>query len=271
MADGADVLRRIVSERREDARQAGRLVAEAELRERASLRRHRSLRAALARHQGPAVIAEMKQASPSAGRLVDTYDPAGIARAYEAAGAVGLSVLTEPRHFLGDLHHLELVRDVVALPILRKDFICDAYQVAEAAAWGSDVVLLIVAGLTPEELVTLYRTATEVFGLDVLVEAHTEAELTAALRLDDAIIGINSRDLRTLSTDLAVAHRLASLVGEERLSIAESGIKTGRHLAALGDAGYDGFLIGESLLRGGDPGGALARLLADAAREERQP
>jgi indole-3-glycerol phosphate synthase len=225
----------------------------------------RSLAAHLRRASDrPHVIAEVKRASPSAGVLRDPYDPAGIARAYAAAGAVGISVLTEPHRFRGAPAHLRAVHAAVDLPVLRKDFVVDPYQVAEAAAWGADVVLLIVAALDPSALRALHDAIRQ-YGMETLVEAHDEAELEEALTLEDALVGVNSRNLKTLRTDLAVAERLAARIPRDRLAIAESGIRTRADMDRLSAVGYRGFLIGESLLRAPDPGDALRRLLAQAS------
>ncbi len=253
------VLGRIMAERRDAVAAARAAVSEASLEAAAAQRVHHSLRGRLRGGEGTCVIAEMKKASPSAGLLRPDYDPAAIAQAYAHHGAIGLSVLTEPLHFLGDESHLRAVRAVTALPVLRKDFMCDTYQVTEAAAWGADVILLIAAALSDALMHTLYRRALAL-GLDVLAEVHTEAELQRVLPLDEAIIGVNSRNLKTLKTDLAVVHRLAALIPPARLSIAESGISRREEILALEAAGYDGFLIGEALVRQDDPGGGLAVL-----------
>jgi len=152
------------------------------------------------------------------------------------------------------------VRSVVDLPILRKDFMCDPYQVAEAAAWGADVILLIAAALRDDEMQALYEAALEL-GLEVLAETHTAEELERVLPLSEAIIGVNSRNLKTLSTDLAVAHELAGRIPDDRLSIAESGIRHRSEIEGLERAGYDGFLIGEALVSHNDPGGRLKTLV----------
>jgi indole-3-glycerol phosphate synthase len=248
-----------MEERREAVAVAKTLVDESELIAAAATRNHHSLKANLRRCEGTCIIAEMKKASPSAGLLRPHYDPAVIAAAYQAHGAVGLSILTEPKHFQGHESHLRCVRGVTELPILRKDFMCDAYQVYEAAAWGADVVLLIAAALSDADMHALYSVALDL-GLEVLAEVHTEAELERVLPLSESIIGVNSRDLKSLKTDLAVAHRLATLIPKERLSIAESGISKRCEVTALELAGYDGFLIGESLVRQDDPGGGLSTL-----------
>jgi indole-3-glycerol phosphate synthase len=202
----------------------------------------------------------MKKASPSAGLLRPDYRPAEIGALYEERGAAGISILTEPRHFLGTPEHVQQVRAVVDLPILRKDFMCDAYQVWEAAAWGADVILLIVAALDAAELTDLHAVAQEA-GLDVLVESHTAAEVELALALDDAIIGVNSRNLKTLKTDLQVAVDLAPVMPPDRICVAESGIKTRADIEMLLDVGYNGFLIGEALMSEGDPAAKLGELL----------
>jgi len=257
-----DVLTRIMTERRAAvARQRARVPA-ADLLARAAARRHRSLVDRLRHGVGTRIIAEMKQASPSAGLLRPAYDPGALARAYAEAGACGLSVLTEPLHFLGDGAHVEAARAVTDLPILRKDFMCDTYQVAEAAAWGADVILLIVAALTDGELRALHAAA-RTLGLDVLVEAHTADELQRAAALEGAILGVNSRDLKTLTTHLDTARRLAAEVPPGRLAIAESGIRRRAEIVELEALGYSGFLIGEALVRETDAAGRLRGLLDD--------
>ncbi len=246
-------------ERRVDVAAARAAVSDAELRRLASTRRHHSLAAALRAALVRAIIAEMKKASPSAGLLRPDYRPVEIAGVYAAAGAAGLSVLTEPRHFLGSAEHLRAVRAAVELPILRKDFTTDPYQVLEAAAWGADVVLLIVAALEVDALRRLHATAMEL-GLEVLAEAHTAAEVECALTLDGAIVGVNSRNLKTLKTDLGVARELAACIPRGRLCIAESGMSRRAEIEALAGVGYQGFLIGESLLASTDPGAKLREL-----------
>jgi len=254
-----DILKAIIDERRADAVAASRAVPVSALAEKAGKRVHRSLAASLSL-PGTRIIAEVKKASPSAGQLVPNYRPGLTARAYEQAGAAAVSVLTEPRHFMGDLRHLDEVRNATNVPVLRKDFICDVYQLHEALAWGADVVLLIVAALEKQELTDLFQAA-RAMGLEVLVESHSEAELDAALALNGAVMGVNSRDLKTLTTDLAVARRLATRIPGDRISVAESGIKTRQDITDLQSAGYRGFLVGETLLRSSDPASALRMLL----------
>lgn len=265
-----DILRQIMDERRGAVEEAQTAVPIEALRERAADRVHHSLVATLGR-EGTSIVAEVKKASPSAGLLRPEYDPGAMAGIYEANGACGISVLTEPKHFLGSAAHLEAVRAAVSLPVLRKDFMCDPYQVIEAAAWGADVILLIVAALDDGLMRTLYETAREL-GLDVLAESHNEAELERALALDDAIVGVNSRNLKTLKTDLAVAHALSGKLPAGRLSLAESGIKTRADIEGLAGAGYSGFLIGESIVGNEDPGTKLRELLgADFHTSDQRP
>ncbi len=255
-----DILASIMAERRVDVETSRTAVSEGDLRERAAGRTHHSLVSRLRSDSGLHVISEIKKASPSAGLLRPNYDPGKIAAAYEQAGAAGISVLTEPRHFLGSADHLRAVRQASSLPLLRKDFMCDPYQVCEAAAWGADVILLIVAALAPSLMLELYACAREL-GLDVLVESHSREELERALTLDEAIIGVNSRNLKTLTTDLAVARELAAAIPGDRLAIAESGIRHRSDVDSLHHVGYKGFLIGEMLMKGESPGETLAQLL----------
>jgi indole-3-glycerol phosphate synthase len=252
------MLETIVARRREDARRAAALVPEAELRRRAAGLSRRSLRAAMLEGKGTRIIAEMKRASPSAGALRE-LDPAAMARIYEGAGACGLSVLTEPHWFNGTEADMRLARGAVNLPVLRKDFVVEPYQVLETAAWGADVVLLIVAAMDPGRLRELNGVAVEA-GLEVLAEAHTGRELELALALENAIVGVNSRDLKTLKTDLRTAVDLAALVPAGRVAVAESGIRTRRDVEQLESAGFRAFLIGETLLRAPDPAAKLAEL-----------
>lgn len=227
----------------------------------AAERKHHSLSAALRAGKGRAIIAEAKKASPSAGLISSNYDPARLAAGYEAGGASGISVLTEPRHFLGSPDDLRAVRAVTSLPVLRKDFICDPYQVLETCALGADVLLLIVAMLDRDLLLEINREALRT-GLEVLVEAHTADEVDFALGVEGAIVGVNSRDLKSLKTDLRVAEQLAKRIPGGRPAVAESGIKTREDIARLADAGYSGFLVGEALAGAADPVQALRRLLS---------
>jgi indole-3-glycerol phosphate synthase len=220
----------------------------------------RSFGDALARHDRVNVIAECKRRSPSRGVLRRAYDPAAVAAGYAAGGAVAISVLTEPTFFDGDLTHLRAVRAAVDLPILRKEFIVDRYQLVEARAAGADAVLLIVSALDDERLARLHEDATSL-GLDVLVEVHDERELDRALRAGARIVGVNNRNLRTLTVDLGGSLRLAARMPAHVIAVAESGIRTTAEIEELRAAGYRAFLIGERLMAAPDPGAALRALL----------
>jgi len=254
-----NILQTIMDERRAAVERSREEVPIERLREMAAGRVHHSLRDRLESGEGVRIIAEVKKASPSAGLLREDYRPGAMARVYEEEGAVGVSVLTEPRHFLGSEAHLRAVRLAVDLPVLRKDFMCDAYQIVEAAAWGADVVLLIVAALERRTLHALNDEAL-LWGLEVLVEAHTAEEISTALGLDQAVLGVNSRNLRTLRTSLSVAHSLAQTIPRQRLCVAESGIHSFADVCKLQQEGYDGFLIGEALLADPDPAAKMRRL-----------
>jgi indole-3-glycerol phosphate synthase len=208
----------------------------------------------------PRVIAECKRRSPSRGVLRHEYDPAAIARGYEAAGAAAISVLTEPTFFDGDLAHLEAVRGAVDIPVLRKDFVVSAYQLFEARASGADAVLLIVAALSPEELRALHDRATTL-GLDVLVEVHSAEELLVAIDAGAAIIGVNNRNLRTLDVDVTTSEALVALMPRGVLAVSESGLKNPADLTRLQRLGYHAFLIGERFMTDPQPGSALQALL----------
>jgi indole-3-glycerol phosphate synthase len=195
--------------------------------------------------------------------LRTTYDPAAIARAYASAGAAAISVLTEPTFFDGALDHLRAVRESVDLPVLRKDFIVDAYQLVEARAAGADAVLLIVAALDDDALTDLSRAACDL-GLDVLVEVHDEHELDRALAAGATLVGVNNRNLRTLAVDVEASFRLAARMPAGVLAVAESGLRTGADVRRLREVGYRAFLIGERFMSAADPGAALAGLLEDA-------
>jgi indole-3-glycerol phosphate synthase len=207
-----------------------------------------------------AIIAECKRRSPSRGVLRAEYDPVAIASAYERAGAAAISVLTEPTFFDGDLAHLRQVRAAVRLPLLRKDFIVDEYQLFEARAAGADAVLLIVAALEPDELRRLHTRA-EALGLDVLVEIHSDDELAAARDAGARIVGVNNRNLRTLTVDVEASERLIAKIAPGIVAVSESGLKTAADLRRLGAAGYHAFLIGERFMAAVDPGSALQELL----------
>lgn len=223
-----------------------------------------SLARALRRPDGPATIAECKRASPSEGIIRHEYQPAAVARAYKQAAAAAISVLTEPTHFQGSLDHLAAVRHAVDLPILRKDFVVDAYQLVEARAYGADAVLLIVAALDRAQLADLLDAAVDL-GLGVLVEIHDDAELEA-VDLDRVdVLGVNSRDLKTFDVDLGRAERIFETLPPRIVRVAESGISSAADAARLRHAGADAFLIGTHFMRQPDPGRALAGFRRETA------
>jgi indole-3-glycerol phosphate synthase len=210
---------------------------------------------------GPRIIAECKRRSPSKGILRDQYDPAAHARAYADAGAAAISVLTEPTFFDGDPQHLRGGRAAGAIPLLRKDFIVSEYQLLEAAVLGADAALLIVGALAPRDLKRLLAAAADL-GLAALVEVHDVDELQRALDAGARIVGVNSRNLRTLSVDLGVLDTVAARLPPGVTAVAESGIRRPEDLARLAAVGYHAFLVGERLIAQADPGAALRELRA---------
>ena len=207
----------------------------------------------------PAVIAEIKKASPSQGVIRADFDPAAIAMSYASAGAACLSVLTDADFFQGSEAYLQQARSACELPVLRKDFTIDAYQVYEARAIGADCILLIVAALGDTSLLELSLLAADL-DLDVLVEVHDETELERALDIPAPLIGINNRNLRTFETSLDTTLQLRKRVGNERVLVTESGIHTPADVARMREAGIGAFLVGEAFMRARDPGAELARL-----------
>jgi indole-3-glycerol phosphate synthase len=220
----------------------------------------------LASANGIAVIAELKRASPSRGLIRSDFNAGVLAVELEGAGAAALSVLTETQFFQGSLENLQRASANTKLPCLRKDFIVDEFQLLEARANGADAVLLIVAALSGSELKMLARRAGE-HDLDVLCEVHDDEELLRAVDTGCTLIGVNNRNLRTFQVDLETAIRLADSIPKNALCVAESGIHTGADIARLRAAGYEAFLIGESLMKAKSPGEALKGLLAEAQRE----
>ncbi len=206
---------------------------------------------AISRRDRTNVIAEIKRASPSKGVIKAEVNVANLARSYANGGAAAISVLTEPKHFEGSISDLVSVARTVEIPVLRKDFIVDEYQVVEAAAAGTSAILLIVAALSPRELLDLHAIATEI-GLDVLVEVHDSAEMETAIEIGAKIIGVNNRDLHSLKVSLDTSRRLIANRPDGVLMVAESGITTRAEIDELRSLGYDGFLIGEMLMRSGN-------------------
>ena len=223
----------------------------------------RDLAAALRRPGVVSCIAEHKRRSPSAGWIREGSDAAEIAAAYARAGAAAISMLTDEPFFGGSLEDLRRARAVVEIPILRKDFFVDAYQVIEARAAGADAILIIVGALVDREIAVLL-SVTAGLGMQALVEVHDQPELERALALGATVIGVNNRDLRTFTLDRELAVRLRAHIPADRLVVAESGLRDAADVARLRAAGVEAMLVGETLMRAPDPGAALAALLADA-------
>jgi indole-3-glycerol phosphate synthase len=264
-AASSDLLRTIVDGTRRivEARQAREPMAVVARRAESATPQGDAFEAALAAPGRVNVIAECKRRSPSKGVLAQQYDPAGLAAAYERGGAAAISVLTEPTFFDGALEHLAAVRRAVALPLLRKDFIVDEYQLFEARAAGADAVLLIVAALAQDDLLRLLRRATDA-GLAALVEVHEDEELARALDAGARLIGVNNRNLRTLAVDVDASHRLARLIPPTAVAVSESGLRSRGDLERLRSQGYRAFLIGERFMTDPDPARAIAGLVRGA-------
>jgi indole-3-glycerol phosphate synthase len=264
MADTPDILKKILERKRAEVASAKIAAPLSELRSRmqelpATLGFESALRKTAAAVK-TAIIAEVKKGSPSKGVIRNAFDPLGIAAIYAENGAACLSILTDAHFFMGDLAYIPAIRKIVGIPLLRKDFIFDPYQVFEARAAGADAILLIAAMLDLSPLRDLASLAREL-GLDVLLEVHDEGEMETALMTDCALIGINNRNLRTFETSLATTERLAPLVPPERLIVAESGINARKDIERLANAGAKAFLVGESLMREADIGAKLRELL----------
>ncbi len=260
-----DILKKIVDYKRDELAQVKRTTSLLELKARLAGRDDQprdfvgALLAAEAAERA-AVIAEVKKGSPSKGLIRADFDPLAIAGTYAENGAACLSVLTDEHFFLGKLDYLAAIRSVVSVPLLRKDFIFDPYQIFEARVAGADAILLIAAMLELTQLRDFTALAREL-SLDVLLEVHDEAELETALQVNCTLIGINNRNLRTFATDLATTERLAKLIPGGRVIVAESGINTHSDILRLQRAGARAFLVGESLMRETDVGAKLRELL----------
>lgn len=263
MSDTPDILQRILARKAEEIAERQQQLSLQELQRRvASLPAPRPFRnhleQAIATHRA-AVIAEIKRASPSKGLLRDPFEPAAIAQSYAAAGAACLSVLTDCDFFQGHEDYLQQARAACALPVLRKDFIINPYQIFEARLIGADSILLIVAALDDTALKQLARLAAEL-SLDVLVEVHDASELDRALATDATLIGINNRNLRTFETRLDTTLNLLSRVPKDRIVVTESGIHTPADVALMRENGVHAFLVGEAFMRASDPGEKLVAL-----------
>jgi indole-3-glycerol phosphate synthase len=261
-----DLLRTIVAATRRITEVRRRQEPQAALERRAAgaAPRGDSFEAALGRRDRYNVIAECKRRSPSRGVLAADYDPVAIARQYERGGAAAVSVLTEPTFFDGALEHLTAVRAAVGLPILRKDFIVDDYQLFEARAAGADAALLIVAALDQADLVRLQRRAADL-NLAALVEVHDDEELSRAIDSGARIIGVNNRNLRTLAVDVDASFRLAGRMPAGIIAVSESGLRSRADLETLVEAGYRAFLIGERFMTDNDPAAAIDALIGRSA------
>ncbi len=227
----------------------------------------RSFKQALVSH-APAIIAEVKKASPSAGVIREDFDPLAIGRDYQQSGAAALSVITEVSHFHGGLENLARLRWNTKIPLLRKDFIVDSYQILEARHAGADAVLLIAVLLDAGTLKHL-RMEAERLGMDALIEVHNEAELQQALDAGACLIGVNNRDLRSFQVSLDVSLNLGRIIPRHVVAVAESGIRSADDVRKLSDAGFRGFLVGEHLMRSASPGAALKQLIRDSKFEIR--
>ena len=261
-----DVLSEIVGRKRERVDVAKRAVSIDQLRGDAFAKRRdvatHALRSAL-EADGINIIAEFKRRSPSKGVIRADADLSWLVRSYESGGAAAISVLTEEDYFAGSLADLRVVKEVVGLPVLRKDFIVDEYQVYEAAAAGADALLLIVAALDDEQVVSLRRLAEDELGIDALVEVHNEAEMDRAVRCGAKLVGVNNRDLKTFEVSLETSLRLANLAPRESLLVSESGLSEASQLRRLKEHGFNGFLIGEFLMRAQQPEALLRELRND--------
>jgi indole-3-glycerol phosphate synthase len=257
-----DILKKIIAAKHEEIRNARTVIPRSVLEETAACQTLRSFSATLLRKKldgTPGIIAEIKKASPSRGVIREHFIPAEIAESYERGGAACLSVLTDTPFFQGCPGYLTEARDACRLPVLRKDFIIDSYQVIESRAMGADCILLIAAALEDAMMQDLERQAHEL-GMAVLVEVHDERELERALKLDTPLIGINNRNLHTFETSIDTTLSLLRLLPADRMVVTESGITTREHVRCLLDAKVNTFLVGEAFMRADNPGDEIGRL-----------
>ena len=260
-----DILARILEAKKEEVATARQMRSEADILREAKSRKDlrgflKALEAKIAEGK-PGVIAEIKRASPSKGVIRENFSPVEIATSYAAHGAACLSVLTDVQFFQGSSDYLRQARAACSLPVLRKDFMVDPYQIINARALGADCILLIVAALSPQQLREFEATAHEL-GMDVLVEVHDRAELDIALQLDSPLVGINNRNLRTFETSLQTTLELLPHIPEDKMVVTESGILTSDDVKLMRDNNVNAFLIGEAFMRAPEPGEALRDLFA---------
>jgi len=255
------MLDKIIAQKREEVEQRKKVATITYLQQRIA-RQKPALDLALAlKGDHIRLIAEVKQASPSRGMLSPNFNPIELARTYAEGGAAAISVLTEANYFMGSIEHLAAIKEVVGLPLLRKDFIFDLYQVYESRAYGADALLLIASILSQEQLKKLVSLSHSL-GLRCLVEVHNEGEVERAVLSEAEIIGINNRDLNTLSIDINMTRRLRPLIPQERIVVSESGIKSKRDIEKLGKWGVDAVLVGEALVTAGDVLAKMKELLS---------
>jgi len=259
------MLDKIITQKREEVEQRKKVATTTYLRERIA-RQKPALDLALAlKGDHVRLIAEVKQASPSRGMLSPNFNPIELAQTYAEGGAAAISVLTEANYFMGSIEYLAAIKKVVGLPLLRKDFIFDLYQVYESRAYGADALLLIVAILSQEQLKELVSLSHSL-GLRCLVEVHNEGEVERAVLSEAEIIGINNRDLNTFSIDINTTRRLRPLIPQERILVSESGIKSKRDIEKLGKWGVDAVLVGEAMVTAGDVRAKMKELIGECVR-----
>lgn len=269
--DAQNVLDKICADKLEHVARTQHLIPEIVFRERAKFQPSpigfcNAIRSCNAKNE-PALIAEVKKASPSKGIIRADFDPVQIARIYQNSGATCLSVLTDQPYFKGADEDLEAVKSVARIPVIRKDFMLTPYQIVESRSLGADCILLIMAALSDQLAKELYQCAVDL-GMDVLVEVHDREELDRALKLDPMMIGVNSRNLKTLEVNIQTAFDLLSDIPSNIIRVAESGIATYKELKSLYDAGFNAFLVGESLMRQENIGFAVQKLLGKAPESE---
>jgi len=259
------MLDKIVAQKKEEVEQRKKVATITYLQERIAKQKPALDLALALKGDHVRLIAEVKQASPSRGMLSPNFNPIELAQTYAEGGAAAISVLTEANYFIGSIEHIAAIKEVVGLPLLRKDFIFDPYQVYESLAYGADALLLIVAILSQEQLKELVSLSHSL-GLRCLVEVHNEGEVERAVLSEAEIIGINNRDLNTFSININTTRRLRPLIPQERILVSESGIKSKRDIEKLGKWGVDAVLVGEALVTAGDVRAKMKELIGECVR-----